>query len=237
MPLRWPRGISPRGAGSELRTSPGQFLPCLSFPIHSEVRAQGMWYRAVRGEPGDDRHLLAGNHRRTSPRPQALWHLDLQVLILIGVAGAVPGVVGAEAGAAHLAEERGALLPPQPAKESCWKRAAPIPPSLWDPIPGAVPLSPSAFSPWNAPTPSLSTAGGGSAPALLALCSLHIKIHQQRLMGKIGNGGPGMVGMQLSHPSRLVPCALLESMNYLGRACGEAAGAGRGEDEASIIPL
>lgn len=50
------------------------------------------------------------------PQPQALGHLYLQVLIFVRVAGAIPGVIGAEAGAAHLAEERCALLPPQPAE-------------------------------------------------------------------------------------------------------------------------
>lgn len=52
--------------------------------------------------------------------PWALGHLYLQVLVLVGVTGAIPSVVGAEAGAAHLAEKRGALLPPQPARDSCW---------------------------------------------------------------------------------------------------------------------
>lgn len=117
------------------------------------------------------------------------------------------------------------------------EEGGPDPTQLVGPHPRGCAPFPICILPMERPHTLSEHGGGGSAPALLALCSLHIKIHQQRLMGKIGNGGPGMVGMQLSHPSRLVPCALLESMNYLGRACGEAAGAGRGEDEASIIPL
>ena len=42
----------------------------------------------------------------------ALGHLDLQVLILIQVAGSVPGFLGAEASASDLPEEGGVLLLP-----------------------------------------------------------------------------------------------------------------------------
>lgn len=72
--------------------------------------------------------------------PWALGHLYLQVLILVGVTGAVPSVVRAEAGAAHLAEQRGALLPPQPVGDSCW---AGVPARPW----GALRLSPFPYTP------------------------------------------------------------------------------------------
>ena len=76
---------------------------------------------SIRGSPRGDRCWWAEDQHGTSPRqwswPRgALGHLDLQVLILVGVAGAVPSIVGAEAGAAHLTEKRGVLLPPQPAE-------------------------------------------------------------------------------------------------------------------------
>lgn len=44
-----------------------------------------------------------------------------------------------------------------------------------------------------------------------------------------------MAGMQLPHRSPLVQCVLLESMNYLGRACREAAGAGRGKTKPPLF--
>lgn len=66
----------------------------------------------------------AEGHPTVVALPWALGHLYLQVLILVGVAGAVASVVGAEAGAAHFAEERSTLLPPQPARDSCWAGAA-----------------------------------------------------------------------------------------------------------------
>lgn len=77
--------------------------------------------------------------------PWALGHLDLQVLVLIGVAGAVPGVVGAKAGAAHLAEKRGALLPPQPAKGELpgWGVAGRSPGGMLEPSPS--PRTPTAW--------------------------------------------------------------------------------------------
>lgn len=77
--------------------------------------------------------------------PWALGHLYLQVLILVGVTGAVPSVVGAEAGAAHLAEQRGALLPPQPAGDSCWAGGAST--ALGGPGAEPIPLHPYSMTP------------------------------------------------------------------------------------------
>lgn len=46
------------------------------------------------------------------PALGALGHLDLQVLVLIQVAGSVPGLLGAKASTSDLPEEGGALLLP-----------------------------------------------------------------------------------------------------------------------------
>lgn len=89
--------------------------------------------------------------------PWALGHLYLQVLILVGVTGSVPSIVGAEAGAAHLAKERSTLLPPQPARESCWVGVAARP---WGgPEAKPIPLHPySMAAPQRfLPAPSLSS--------------------------------------------------------------------------------
>ena len=85
-----------------------------------------------------------GRPRGGGTWPWALGHLDLQVLVLVGIAGAVPGVVGAEAGAAHLAEKRGALLPPQPAEGELlgWGAAGHSPGGM--PKPSPSPCSPTA---------------------------------------------------------------------------------------------
>ena len=49
------------------------------------------------------------------PALGALGHLDLQVLVLVQVAGSIPGFLGAKASTADLPEEGGVLLlPAQP---------------------------------------------------------------------------------------------------------------------------
>lgn len=105
--------ILPRRQGAW--SIPGQIPPRHSVPQFPHLYDSHRTARLC-----GDRHLWAedamGCPRGNGTWPQALGHLDLQVLILVGVAGAIAGVIGAKAGAPHLAEERSALLPPQPAK-------------------------------------------------------------------------------------------------------------------------
>lgn len=56
-----------------------------------------------------------------SCQPQeALGHLDLQVLVLVQVAGSIPGLLGAKASTADLPEEGSVLLlPAEPAGLGC----------------------------------------------------------------------------------------------------------------------
>lgn len=109
----WPRGIRYCLRGSGLGASLGKFLPaapCLSFPIYRRVTA---WPGPTATGTCGQRTAM-GHPRGGGTWPWSLGHLDLQVLILVRVTGAVPGVIRAKAGAAHLPEKRGALLPPQP---------------------------------------------------------------------------------------------------------------------------
>lgn len=52
------------------------------------------------------------------PSPGSLGHLDLQVFILVQVAGSVPRLLGTKASTADLPKERGALL--LPAEPEWW---------------------------------------------------------------------------------------------------------------------
>lgn len=53
---------------------------------------------------------------RSAGQPHKLGHLDLQVLVLVQVAGSIPSLLGAKAGAADLPEEGCVLLlPAEPA--------------------------------------------------------------------------------------------------------------------------